>query len=341
MLHSHRQSRRSVPHAFTLVELLVVIAIIGILIALLLPAVQAAREAARRSQCQNNLKQIGLGFLNHESTHKHLPTNGWGWQWAGDPDRGYAEDQPGGWPYNILEFIEQISVRQIGKGSSPASIPGAFQTGQTRPELLAQMISTPIPGYHCPSRRSAIAYPYDTQALWNVDRTILKSRGVARIDYAANTGSINPWDPSGPQGYAQAIEWDRDGSWKRQEVAQNGVTTQRGKIRLTQIKDGTSNTYCVGERYLDPLDYKTGNASDDDQFWAVGQDRDIDRYSYPDAAPLQDRPAYTSVYIYGSAHPATFNMVYCDGSVHAISYSVDLAIHFARGGRDDGLTAND
>src|SRR5215468_1104499 len=92
---------------FTLVELLVVIAIIGVLIALLLPAVQSAREAARRSQCQNSLKQIATAFLNHESTQKIFPTSGWGWGWVGDPDRGYKRNQPGGWLYNILPYIEQ------------------------------------------------------------------------------------------------------------------------------------------------------------------------------------------------------------------------------------------
>ena len=99
---------------FTLVELLVVITIIGILIALLLPAVQAAREAARRVQCTNNVKQLAIGLLAHEEHFKFFPSGGWSWEWSGDPDRGTGRDQPGNWIYAILPYIEQQPLHDLG-----------------------------------------------------------------------------------------------------------------------------------------------------------------------------------------------------------------------------------
>ncbi len=99
---------------FTLVELLVVITIIGILIALLLPAVQAAREAARKLHCGNNLKQLALGALNHELAHGFFPSAGWGYLWVGDPDRGTGKEQPGCWVYATLPYVEQQALHDLG-----------------------------------------------------------------------------------------------------------------------------------------------------------------------------------------------------------------------------------
>ena len=142
---------------FTLIELLVVIAIIAMLVTLLLPAVQAAREAARRTQCINHLKQIGLGSLNHESAHGFLPSGGWGFGWIGDPDRGYGLRQPGGWMYNILAFIEQGDLHDIGKG---------LPQKQKELALGQQLATTPVSFYSCPSRRDAIARRFNNYDCW-------------------------------------------------------------------------------------------------------------------------------------------------------------------------------
>ena len=136
--------------AFTLVELLVVITIIGILIALLLPAVQAAREAARRTQCRNNLKQLALGCLTHENVYGQFPTNGWGFSWTGDADRGVGASQPGGWIYNVLPYIEHENLYSMGAGLGGS----AYVSPKNSAHL--QRLSMPLALLYCPSRRPAL-----------------------------------------------------------------------------------------------------------------------------------------------------------------------------------------
>ena len=85
----------------------------GFLIALLLPAVQAAREAGRRTKCANQLRQFGVAFHNHHDIHNHLPTGGWGWGWVGEADKGFGAAQPGGWFFNALAYMEDDSVRDL------------------------------------------------------------------------------------------------------------------------------------------------------------------------------------------------------------------------------------
>ena len=129
-------------------ELLVVIAIIGILISLLLPAVQAAREAARRAQCVNNLKQLSLGCLNHESAVKAFPTGGWACCFLGHPDLGVGPSQPASWMFNILPYIEESTLYKVQQGLTGSAL-------QTAAKTLA---STPLNAYYCPSRRPVQTY---------------------------------------------------------------------------------------------------------------------------------------------------------------------------------------
>ncbi|MCA9102712.1 MAG: DUF1559 domain-containing protein [Planctomycetales bacterium] len=319
------------PAGFTLVELLVVIAIIGILIALLLPAVQAAREAARRTECQNHLKQIGLGAISHHDVHGHFPAGGWGWGWNGDPDRGYDKKQPGGWAYNVLTFIEQQQLHDLGKGVAwPA-----------RKTPITTIVQTPVSAYNCPTRRSSIPYPNVYNSGY-AGHNALNTPIVARSDYAGNMGTRLTSHGEGPSDYAQGDDPGYKG-WFFDPVNNppDGLIYERSVVAIRQVKDGTSNTYLVGEKYLNPDSYATGKDPADNESMYTGYNNDTGRYCLVNDTtkllPRQDTPAYVDTNIFGSAHAATWNVVFCDGSVHGLSYSLDGATHHRLGSRNDGL----
>jgi prepilin-type N-terminal cleavage/methylation domain-containing protein/prepilin-type processing-associated H-X9-DG protein len=324
--------------AFTLVELLVVITIIGILIALLLPAVQAAREAARMLQCQNNLKQISLAALDHEQINGWLPTGGWSYYFVGDPNAGFGKLQPGGFFYNILPYMEQQALHDLALGT---------QQGSDRfNQLSMQMIQTPLVMYTCPSRRPPTLHPIvsgEVSALTpNYGSYVPQTHFQG--DYTANGGSVIVIWPT-PTTWADANN-PNSPSWLAQSQLQllNGICAQRSQVKMAEITDGASNTYLVGEKYLDPDYYFTGNDWGDDQSVYSGDYDDQVRWTGQDTAttiatnpPLPDTPGVDNFYIFGSAHASGFNMALCDGSVQKMSYMLDPEIHRRLGNRKDGL----
>ena len=335
-MFSHQRTLR---RGFTLVELLVVIAIIGILVALLLPAVQQAREAARRTQCKNNLRNFGLAIANFESARRLFPTGGTiPWAEIDDYVTGNKANGPLkqglGWAFQILPYMEENAVSNI----------------TTQEDLQQNEISL----YFCPSRRSSTRHP-DT--------------GISLLDYAA----AQPWktrlqDPDnfdtmiehvgafqgcipcsstlpsaalsrGPfpptyLGVVVRVDWQPLSSLPG-GGRHNGFTK---KVTHRKIKDGTSKTFIISEKRLKPSQYQTGEQWDD-RGWADGWDWDTIRSTmFP---PLKDdddpdRPYQKFGRSFGSAHSSGINAVFVDASVRTINYDVDLEMFNRLANRSDG-----
>ena len=182
---------------------------------------------------------------------------------------------------------------------------------------------------HCPSRRLPLVYPSLAPSAVMANCTTA-TNGWARADYAANAGSNVLLWWAGPSSWTQGLA----GQGFDDVTASNGVSYERSKVKMADISDGTSNTYLVGEKYLNPNDYTTGADFGDDH-GPFASDSD-DWYRWTAAGPLQDTPGMSNVYIFGSAHFTGFNMAFCDGSVRVVSYSIDPLAHRYLGGRNDG-----
>ncbi len=343
----------------TLVELLIVIAIIGVLIQLLLPAIQAARERARKTACKNQLKQLALGAQLHVDAQRFFPTGGWSGAYLADPRRGYGREQPGSWLYGLLEYIEEPALRKANGDR--------LETSPLGEGLKALYQSAPA-AFYCPSRRSAMPYPFKREGngKWslNVAQGVLLLPAVTKSDYAANSGdslysaaehfSHEPamWIPASYEALKNApVEWTETAD-RTTRFFQTGIAFYRSEVRPEQVVDGMTKTYLYGEKFMSPEYYDdvngtnaVGQMGDNQSAWA-GFEWDNHRVAWnPDSdwpqesyQPRQDElnSGFPGVFAFGSAHPASFNMAYCDGSVHEVGYEIDMNVHRGQANRLDG-----
>ena len=297
---------------FTLVELLVVIAIIGILVALLLPAVQAAREAARRTQCTNNLKQFGLALQNFHGTYQALPAARW-------------LDKHATWFALVTPFMEASEEYQLWHFDK-------WYTDVSNRDAR----TVRIPGYFCPSRRGGGEEGLLAPTTINSPRTVQGSTG----DYAGCSGrDAHGNDPSKPLG--QRVT-DNFGVIITPFCFQYGCKDFKS-VTFKQITDGLSKTFMVGEKHVPETQYGVKGSPDDSIFEGDFLN------NHARAAAILYPPAQTGDYegdnpywgnLFGSNHSGITQFVLCDGSVRNVSTSVDLPVYEAFATRDQAETAS-
>lgn len=211
---------------FTLVELLVVIAIIGILIGMLLPAVQQVREAARRSLCMNNIRQIALAAHNYESAHQELP---FGVDLAGLPNT--TTEELFGWQYYLLPFMEQNNAYEI-LDAGPFSMLARASDVDDGPNVIA-ILETQIPGLQCPSDSTTEKLNRHRESISTVINRIAKTNYVGANSIGVVHATNHP-------------------TWG----APKGAWTATSNTLLAALKDGTSNTVFISERMTDGVRLK-------------------------------------------------------------------------------------
>lgn len=314
----------------TLLDLLIACSICGLLIQIGLAAVHASREAARRSLCVNNLRQLALGVQGHLAAHDHFPAGGWSWEWIGDANRGAKHEQPGGWIYNLLPYIGESTVHDHGLGNA---------NGPLR-DKMAEMESLVVSTLYCPTRRTPRPFPRD----WGQETLNSRpTREHAKTDYAANGGDVYVNLGRGPRSYAEA---DQPGfPWQQgNNIAfASGILFPHSYTPRAAVVDGMSKTYLFGEKYLNRHNYDNGRDDGDDFCAYQGDDMDITRWTLPLVSdpskelydhpnqPRSDADDVFSAYAFGSAHSIGWNAAYCDGSVKLLSYHLDSRIHQQHG----------
>lgn len=361
---------------FTLVELLVVIAIIGMLIGLLLPAVQAVREAARRMQCQNHLKQITLAVHNHHDTKETLPA-----------ECSYSPTDPNllpidllpiglNWRVRILPFVEKQSVLNIVDLSDPSVTSGNAEDWD---HLRYRWSGNRIPFYLCPSNSKDVAEHYAGTPMDNtfIDPDTGETKYKRASHYYGVAGALGI-RPGTTNSYYSVGNTNSAYSFSAGPMvivvgphANNGTIIINGRLTLGSITDGTSNTVLVGEiswndfgghyewsrgtmttatHPSNPMVSAKGIAYD----WAInyGKDKELTHtisktFLLPNGTPdTQNYPvkgqntAGCGVGGFGSNHPGGCHFAFCDGSVHFMSQTISSDTLLGLASRNGGESAS-
>ncbi len=356
MRHSSGRMRR----AFTLIELLVVIAIIGVLIGLLLPAVQKVREAANRTKCANNLKQIGLAVHNYHDTYQNFPAS-------------YIRQDWCTWAVLILPFLEQQNAFQLWE-------PQLRYYDQRNIGVVGDATRNSIPTYLCPTRRSPdVGFSQESAGGTGVAfRDIPSGGGYGAVphrpgalsDYAANHGNLLTLDGNGALGIgiptaavqSNGAPWTNLAQMFRSPPGTR-ITAWSSQTNIAAISDGTTNTFLIGEKYIRPPN-RWGKDEDRSIFngaWARIFRRMAGNgglYAMPGSATLNfplvtdqnsewpvatnpntaaSTPVQSDYQRFGSSHPGVCQFVFCDGSVKPVSNTVDDVTLTRLADRADGF----
>jgi prepilin-type N-terminal cleavage/methylation domain-containing protein len=323
-------TKRSERRGFTLIELLIVIAIIGVLVSLTIPAAMKAREAANRTSCSNNLRQMGIAFQAHQTQYKYLPTAGLtdfaaptfappaGTNTAYIPYVGASQDA--GWGYQILPFMD---AEPIWEGLAVAS---SGTTATTQTAMMQNTIAPPLKFFFCPSRRQPATNNY-TNAKFPYEAVYSSVQGkaatVALSDYAGCNGTT----PGAVPGNGAVI-------------SESGG---RLTVNITDIRDGTSYTLLLGEKAANP---RLGSITNEDDLGyfsgygpvpgsisgTLGTNFNTIRFASQALLPLRDLEVTGPTGgAFGSAHFGSWNALMADGSVQQLSYTISGTVFAALG----------
>lgn len=308
-------------HGFTLVELLVVIAIIGVLVALLLPAVQAAREAARRSQCSNNLRQMGLALHNYHDTQMAFPIN-----YRPKGTTGAADYATWSWMQGILPYIEQANLYNTLSVSERMSLPNNLQVA-----------NTPVKTYLCPSdgltRGGMMGGRSDsggTKAVQNY-----KACSGAAWNWAfVNTNNMR-WGPTESNGLTKCDGLMCSNSQGTPPSDMSWVS--KNMTRIATVSDGTSNTFAIGEAIPAWSNWT----------WWYCQNAAVASCGLPlnyqrGITKLETNAAnWNNNYGFYSLHPSGANFGMCDASVRFVPDNISLTSYRALATTEGGETVTE